>query len=328
MKGPERVVTAPAMHRSGGLMHEGGNTRFHVSAMVGARDNAPTVSELDDGELVRMLTTPVAHVGDKLECLAWMPVRLRPDEQGRYRRAARYVDAVSCLVLDLDQGEPLKRAKTLIDGRRAILHTSWSHRPDFPKGRIVFPLAEPVPVAKWADVWTAAETWARGVELTIDPATKDASRLYFLPAYPRDDVERRRAFWARAWDGEYLSWRWLLAQYPRARQEVRTFAPVMSANVRGLPGQDRTELRRHFARRVIETRAEELATTPQGGRNLLAFRAGAAAAQLHAAGVLDLEEARAVLLSAALASGLSQREADAAIQNGMQRGVSDGPWQF
>lgn len=302
--------------------------RFAVSALVGARDNAPTVAELDYSELVRMLTTPIPHVGDKLECLAWMPVRLRPNEHGEYRRAARYVEAVSCLVLDLDKGEPLKRARPLINGRYAILHTSWSHRVDVPKGRIVFPLAEPVPVAKWADVWTAAERWARGVELTIDPATKDASRLYFLPAYPRGDTERRAAFWAKAWSGELLSWRWLLSQYPRPRQEVRTFPPVLSAGVRGLPGQDRSEQRRRFALRVIETRAQELATTGEGGRNMLAFRAGAAAAQLHAAGVLDLEEARAVLLSAAVASGLSQREADAAIQNGMQRGVNDGPWQF
>lgn len=302
--------------------------RFAVSALVGARDNAPTASELDDGELVRLLTTPIEHEGDKIECLAWMPVRLRPDEQGRIRRAARFVEAVSCLVLDLDQGEPLKRAKGLIDGRRAILHTSWSHTPAYPKGRIVFPLAEPAPASKWGDVWTAAEQWARSVELTIDPATKDASRLYFLPAVPKGDAERRRAFWAKAWEGEYLSWRWLVSTYPRPRVEVRTFSPVQSANVRGLPGQDRTEQRRRFAWRVVETRAEELAATAEGGRNLLAFRAGAAAAQLHAAGVLDLEEARAVLLSAAMASGLSQREADAAIQNGMNRGASDGPWSF
>lgn len=300
--------------------------RFTVSTLIGARDNAPSVAELEDAELVRMLTTPIPHVGDKLECLAWMPVKLRPDEQGRYRRAARHVEAVSCLVLDLDQGEPLKRARALIDSRRAILHTSWSHRPEFPKGRIVFPFAEPVPASKWPDVWTAAETWARSAELTIDPATKDASRLYFLPAYPRGDAERRSMFWAKAWDGEYLSWRWLLVQYPRPAG--RSFAPVMSAGVRGLPGQDRTEQRRRFAVRVIETRAEELATAAQGGRNQLAFRAGAAAAQLHVAGVLDLEEARAVLVSAAVASGLSQREADSAIQNGINRGVNDGAWQF
>lgn len=301
---------------------------WSIAALNGAFDNQPVPIEVDGKQLDQLLTRAVAHDGPKENCPAWSPVRLRPDEQGRYRRAARYVEAVSCLVLDLDKGEPLKRARPLIDGRYAILHTSWSHRVDFPKGRIVFPLAEPVPAAKWADVWTAAETWARGVELTIDPATKDASRLYFLPAYPRGDTERRAAFWAKAWSGELLSWRWLLSQYPKPRQEVRTFPPVLSAGVRGLPGQDRSEQRRRFALRVIETRAQELATTGEGGRNMLAFRAGAAAAQLHAAGVLDLEEARAVLLSAAVASGLSQREADAAIQNGMQRGVSDGPWQF
>jgi hypothetical protein len=299
---------------------------FAVAALNGAMDNAPRCGEVTDGELVRLLTHPLGHAGEKVDAPAWSPVKLRLDEQGRHRRAARYVESVSCLVMDFDRGEPLKRAKPLIEGRRAILHTSWSHTREKPKGRLVFPLAEPAPASRWADVWLAAEAWAKTASLTMDPAAKDASRLYFLPAYPESEPRRRYDFWARAWQGDYLSWRWLVMAY--APPKPRAFAPVPSVAVRGLPGQDRSEQRRHFARRVIETRAQELATAAEGGRNLLAFRAGAAAGRLRLAGVLDLEEARATLISAAMASGLTPREAEHAVANGIQRGEADGPWSF
>jgi len=302
--------------------------RFAIAALDGAFDNAPEVAEVEDAQLEQLLTRPIEHDGPKESCPAWSPVKLRLDENGRYRRAARYVDSVSCLVLDLDRGEPLKRGMGLISGRRAMLHTSWRHTAEYPKGRLVFPFAEAVPAARWPAVWSAAERWARTVELTIDPATKDCSRLYFLPAYPRGDDERRAAFWGRAWQGEYLSWRWLVATHGPPPEPVRTFAPVHTPLARGLPGQDRSEQRRHFARRVIETRCSELAGTPEGGRNALAFRAGAVAGQLSAAGVLDLTAARSDILSAALAAGLSSREAEATIENGIRRGEADGPFQF
>jgi hypothetical protein len=301
---------------------------WSIAALDGAFDNQPAPLEVNDEQLEQLLTQPIVHDGPKESCPAWSPVRLRPNERGEYRRAARYVESVSCLVLDLDRGEPLKRALALIAGRRAMLHTSWRHTADYPKGRLTFPFSEPVPAAKWPLVWGAAERWARTVELTIDPAAKDCSRLYFLPAYPAGNEERKRAFWARAWVGELLSWRWLATQYPPPREEVRAFAPVATPLQRGLPGQDRTAQRAHFAARIIETRVRELQSAGEGGRNSLAFRAGAVAGQLAAAGVLNLGSARVLIINAAIAAGLSPREAEGTVDNGIRRGEADGPFSF
>ena len=304
--------------------------RFVLAALNGCRDNEPQPGEVEFAELAGLLSEPIAHRGSKESIPAWMPTILRPDDAGRFRRAKASVVAVSCLVLDLDQGEPLDRAAALADGYTAMMHTSWSHTPEHPKARLVFPFAEPAPVARWEQVWDAAARWAKLGGLTLDPATKDASRLYFLPAYPVGDEARRRAFraWVRYDDADQLlSWRRLLLDHP-APVEARRHPPVASSAYRAMPGQDATAGRRRFAAAIIDTRARELASMGEGGRNLAAFRAGAVAAQLAEAGVLDLAAARAALVASAISSGLSAREADDAIDNGIKRGRSDGPFQF
>ena len=118
--------------------------------------------------------------------------------------------------------DTLERAAALAEGYTAMMHTSWSHTPEHPKARLVFPFAEPAPVARWEQVWDAAARWAKLGGLTLDPATKDASRLYFLPAYPVGDEARRRAFrsWVRYDDADQLlSWRRLLLDHPHERAE-------------------------------------------------------------------------------------------------------------
>ena len=301
-----------------------------IAALTGCRDNEPLPGEVEFGQLAGLLSQPIAHRGAKESIPAWMPTVLRPDERGKYRRAKASVIAVSCLVLDLDQGEPLDRAAALAEGYTAMMHTSWSHTPEHPKARLVFPFHEPAPAARWEQVWDAAARWAKKSGLTLDPATKDSSRLYFLPAYPAGDEARRRTF--RSWvrygeEDQLLSWRRLLLDHP-APVEARKHPPVAPSAYRVLPGQDATAGRRRFAAAVVDTRSRELASMGEGGRNQAAFRAGAVAAQLAEAGVLDLGAARAALVAAAISAGLSAREADDAVDNGIKRGKSDGPFQF
>lgn len=274
-------------------------------------------------ELVELLTVPTVHVGDKLRLSAWSPVKLRA---GATTRANANVEAVSCLVYDFDQGEPVQRVEALAYGRTAIVHTSFSHRPEYPKLRVVLPLAVPCPAERWADVWGAASRWAASQGLTVDAATKDAARIFFLPATP-PEADRRRAFYSASQEGELLTWRWLLATYP-APVEARRFQPVKRAVLQGLPGQDLTGIRAEQAARIIAHRCRELYSTAEGARNLRTFRIAAAAAQLHAAGALDLTSALEDITQAARAAGLGDREIATTIASGVARGKQDGPWQF
>jgi hypothetical protein len=73
--------------------------------------------------------------------------------------------------------------------------TTWSNRPDWPKFRVVVPLAQAIP----ADLWPAATEWAlehlglgpyrQGLDL---PVLRDTARLNFLPG-ARDPSGIRRA---------------------------------------------------------------------------------------------------------------------------------------
>jgi hypothetical protein len=123
-----------------------------------------------------MLTTPLdgSAIEDKRRCAAWSPAVLH---EGR-RRGNDHVEAVSCIVLDYDDGTDLLTALDPWRDWPCIYHTSWSCTDDVAKYRLVVPLARPVPALAWRWVWRWAAQRAGG---TIDPACSDASRLYFLP---------------------------------------------------------------------------------------------------------------------------------------------------
>jgi len=109
-------------------------------------------------------------------------------------------------------GEPTKRPKlrkVMVDapvgfdevqealwdaGVDSYTWSTWSNRPDWPKFRVVVPLAHAVP----AELWGAATEWAlkrlgfdsfrRGLDL---PVLRDTARLNFLPGAPDPDSIRR-----------------------------------------------------------------------------------------------------------------------------------------
>jgi hypothetical protein len=94
-------------------------------------------------------------------------------------RGSDGVVAVSCLVLDYDDGTEPDDALVPWEEHTVLLHTTWSHTASRPRFRVVLPLAEPVATEEWAGVWRWARDRAVG---EIDAACKDPSRLYFLPA--------------------------------------------------------------------------------------------------------------------------------------------------
>ena len=111
---------------------------------------------------------------------AWSPATFDP--AWRLNVNAR---AVSCLVLDHDDGAPLDLARRTWAPWAHAVHTSWSHASNAPRYRVVVPLARPCPVDTWPRVWAWAHDRTGG---TADPACKDASRLYYLPALRTPDA--------------------------------------------------------------------------------------------------------------------------------------------
>ncbi len=197
----------------------------------------------------------------RLPC--WSPAIYPPGTT----RGLESVEAVSCLVLDYDDGTPIDAAIAPWEGHPLLLHSSWSHSTTCPRFRVILPLREPIPATEWAGVWRWAEERAEG---EIDPACKDPSRLYLLPAIPLaiSPYERR----VLNLHGPLLSPKRLQARPPRQ--------PPPRAGVDPVQAQARRVLRTSRAAReraaswlqatIRSNRAEHI-RCPQCGRSSVWF---------------------------------------------------------
>ena len=311
--------------------------RYGVCLVDGAVGNQFTsVMDVPWKLLAKVMTTPKrVESADKLRAPGWLPVRLNPDAP--HERFDVNVASVSCLVLDIDDGADLDEVERTVAGfeMRAALHTTWSHKPDHHKARIVFPFAEDCPADRWLDTWAAAECWARSWGAHIDKTCKNTSRLYFQPALPAGEWAKRSAwFRGRTFTGSLLSWRWLQA-YHMPPPEVFAVPPIMpkSSAGRSLDDVDREHRgRQKYARIVLDNRSRDIATATSGkgqrGRNAKCYTGARAAGQLIIGGWLDEGEAYAAMMAAAATSGLKAKEAHRAVTNGINKGKEDGPWVF
>jgi hypothetical protein len=218
-------------------------------------------------------------------------------------------------------------------GLEAVLHTTWSHTPEHHKARVVFPLSEDCPRDQWLEVWQCAERWAATWGAIIDPACKNPSRLYFLPALPGGEAWEiaRINFRAYCFCGRLLPWRWLQARYQPPKPVETPQRPRTPGSWGGSDGRtlDRLERRkRAYARGAVEGVCRDLVAQGKGGRNTACFAGGCTIARHAMAGTLDESEAVSMVLAAAMAAGLSEKEARTAIENGLATGKGDGPWDY
>lgn len=134
--------------------------------------------------LIRFQISKLRGDDDKLRLPLWSPASFASDDSS----SAEQVTALSCLVLDIDDGTSIERAWDRCEGLTAALHTSWRHTTDAPRFRVVLPLVEPVPVWAWSTVW---ETAVRELGLQIDENCKNVNRRYVLPACRGESADRR-----------------------------------------------------------------------------------------------------------------------------------------
>lgn len=314
----------------------------------GAHDNDPKLQAWTLTDAARWLCTPILWTRRKVDAPAWSPVSMRPGAT----RSAAGVASVSMLVLDCDAGESLDVLEALGDEYVRLAHTSWSHRPDHPKARLVFPFQRPCPAKHWERVWGAAARWAAAHGVRVDAATKDPSRLYFGPALPDDGPHGDAAcnprlewweWWAYGLDScprgmmpdrprSLLSWARLAAAYPEPEPEPLDVDVIpASAGHLGDTEDARERRRRRFARGMLEHRCTAMVAAGEGGkgggtgRNSRTFALARLVARLAAAGAMSEGEGVSTVEQAAQTAGLKQKEYTRAIRNGLAAGRADGP---
>jgi putative DNA primase/helicase len=116
-----------------------------------------------------------AVIADKRSGNLWSPTVYAGDAS----RKSANVQAITALVLDVDDGTPLSVLESKLNQFRYVVHTSYSHTQEHPKYRIVLPLATPVDSKEWSTVWLRLNLLVDG---HADQATKDPARMYFLPS--------------------------------------------------------------------------------------------------------------------------------------------------
>ena len=123
----------------------------------------------------------------KIGTACWSPAVYPAGEN----RAKARVVAVSCLVLDYDDGTTLRAAHNQWREYPHVLHTSWSHRKEHHKCRVIVPLLRPIPPEHYARAWH----WALTKAPQIDKQCSDPSRVWFVPSHPAG----ASGAWAKAW---------------------------------------------------------------------------------------------------------------------------------
>lgn len=151
------------------------NNKNICIAFVGSEsDNKPIGKVLEKDKFIELLTQH--KVRAKKSGPGFIPAVFTP---GTGRKNAN-VEQLTALVLDVDDGTPYETLLEKVRPFEHVYYTSHSHHPEHPKYRIVIFLDKPIPAAEWPFFWQRAANHFGH----LDPATKDASRLYFLPAHP------------------------------------------------------------------------------------------------------------------------------------------------
>lgn len=250
----------------------------------------------------------------KRRCPGWLPVRLA---EGQTRRKNGHVAQVWALVCDLDDAS-LDVLCDAAKGLRHVWHTTIRHHPTAPKARLVLPLRRPVDARDWPSVWAAGARWAGARGLSVDPACKDPSRLYYLPAvWVGPDPDEAPAF-AHGCDlhARPLCPDELLRDYPEPVIAAWTYA---SAPTAAPPDVQRGRAARGAAR-ALSTIADRIRGAGAGQRRRvmfdLSFFAGA-----RLVGPLPRAEVEAAILAAA-ATHQDLRDGERHVRRGIEAGVA------
>ena len=122
----------------------------------------------------------------KIDVPAFSPAEYPP---GTHRLKSKVV-AVHFGVLDLDKldDDQMAVVNEKLKGHAHIFYTTWSHAESVPLwcARLVIPFSRPVLAGEWDVFWPRMNAMFGGFG---DPACKDPSRVYFVPATHADAVD-------------------------------------------------------------------------------------------------------------------------------------------
>lgn len=215
----------------------------------------------------------------------------------------------TAISLDIDDGLTWDDACQRFEGQSFgwLAHTTYSYDPQQgDKFRVLIPLATPIPSAQYSALWQWANDLLGG---NIDPATKDASRMYYLPAIRTASAPYRHASQITA---PLLDWRALNLDRFNAKPfgKAKPKEPATNANGR----LDK------YALAALQDERGKVGSASPGARNDILNRAAFALGQFIPIGLLDEAMIRIELTQAAEVAGLKPAEIAATLASGIEAG--------
>ncbi len=122
---------------------------------------------------------PAAMPKDELPM--WSPAVFRGDA-----RAVANVEAVSCLVFDVDESPvpTLRDLETALAGKVWFAHSSSGATADAPRWRLLLAVSRPMTAEEHGLAWRAV---AERLPFRVGAASKDASRCWYAPRAGSDE---------------------------------------------------------------------------------------------------------------------------------------------
>ena len=110
---------------------------------------------------------------------SWSPALYR----GGGQRRNEDVTHLSAFVCDIDGGEiDVDTVQDRLAGHAYLLHTTYSHRPEQPKLRVIIPFRDPFSTSKLAQVY---DHFSEIFDDKLDPCSKKAAQMFYKPSCPR-----------------------------------------------------------------------------------------------------------------------------------------------
>lgn len=215
-------------------------------------------------------------------------------------RAKANVVGLSALVLDYDGGATLDQAEAHWREWFGVIHTTRKHTAEKHRFRVVLPLTRIITADEYDVVWRWAESIASEAGHTVDPATKDPARFWFLPGGATYEFRRLNG---HPVDPE-----------PILRSAREPELPVASA-------PEPVPMRRNYGDAALYRACERIRRAPEGTRNDMLNSEAYSIARLVSGGVIDDGAARAELRAAGLASGLSGDEVTKTLGSAFSAGL-------
>ena len=163
-------------------------TKFTYSLVASAQDASnPTPVQTTFEEFAKSLREPRIRVKKDGPAIVLASFGSRPNPAGNLRWDGN-VTEMTGFALDLDRGSSEEDIRNRLRGLAYVAHTTFSHSAETPKWRVIIPLKKPLDPSR---VKTVFDKFNEKFDGKLDPACKNPSRLYYLPACPS---ERRSLF--------------------------------------------------------------------------------------------------------------------------------------